>query len=146
MSKAAAEGAFGQLHHQQVPASVDAQTVIRMNRDTLYSTGVFDLDAAPVAVTLPDAGQRYMSLQVLTEDVYTADVVYAPGAFTYTKDKARSALQALGALAGTGVMFGRRDEVDPVSFLIGRPPLLRGRRLGLSWQPVFRRAPQLPGR
>jgi hypothetical protein len=27
-----------------------------MNRDTLYSAAVFDLDAGPVTITLPDAG------------------------------------------------------------------------------------------
>jgi hypothetical protein len=32
--------------------------VIRLNRDTLYSLGVFELAAAPVTVTLPDAGNR----------------------------------------------------------------------------------------
>jgi para-nitrobenzyl esterase len=26
---------------------IDAQDVVRMTRDTLYSSGVFDLDAAP---------------------------------------------------------------------------------------------------
>jgi hypothetical protein len=34
------------------------QTVIRMNRDTLYSAGVFDLDAGPVTFALPDPGKR----------------------------------------------------------------------------------------
>lgn len=58
-----------------------------MDRDTLYSSGVFDLDAGPVTVTLPDTGKRFMSMQVISEDHYTVDVVYAPGRFTYTRDK-----------------------------------------------------------
>jgi hypothetical protein len=41
-----------------------------MNRDTLYSLSVFDLDAGPVTVALPDAGQRFMSMQVIDEDHY----------------------------------------------------------------------------
>ena len=57
--------------HRREMASIDQQTVIRMNRDTLYSFGVFDLDAAPVTITLPDAGKRYMSMQVINEDHYT---------------------------------------------------------------------------
>ena len=68
-------------------APIDKQDVVRMNRDTLYSSGVFDLDAAPVTVTLPDAGKRFMSMQVISQDHYTTEVVYAPGRFTYTKDK-----------------------------------------------------------
>jgi hypothetical protein len=38
------------------------------NRDTLYSLSVFDLDAGPVTVTLPNAGQRFISMQVIDED------------------------------------------------------------------------------
>ena len=32
---------------------------------------VFDLDAGPVTITLPDAGKRFMSMQVINEDQYT---------------------------------------------------------------------------
>ena len=41
---------------------VDKQIVIRGNRDTIYSAAVFDLDAGPVTVTLPDAGKRFRSV------------------------------------------------------------------------------------
>jgi hypothetical protein len=47
------------------------QGIIRFNRDTLYSGAVFDLDAGPVTVRLPDAGKRFMSMQVINEDQYT---------------------------------------------------------------------------
>lgn len=67
--------------------SIDKQKVVRMNRDTLYSSGVFDLDAAPVTITLPDPGKRLMSLLVINEDHYAVDVSYAPGSYTCTKDK-----------------------------------------------------------
>jgi para-nitrobenzyl esterase len=50
-----------------------------MNRDTLYSSGVFDLDAGPLTITLPDAGRRFMSMQVINQDHYTLQVSYAPG-------------------------------------------------------------------
>jgi hypothetical protein len=60
-------------------AAIDKQDVVRMNRDTLYSSGVFDLEAAPVTITLPDAGKRFMSMQVVSDDHYTTEVVCAPG-------------------------------------------------------------------
>jgi hypothetical protein len=44
---------FGKFEHNREPLPIDKQTVIRTNRDTLYSGAVFDLDAAPVAITLP---------------------------------------------------------------------------------------------
>lgn len=167
------DGAFGKLVHVREPAPIEKQDVVRMNRDTLYSSGVFDLDAAPVSVTLPDAGERYMALQVVSEDQYTIDVLYAPTRVTITKEmvgtryvallvrtlanplskddlrsanalqdaitveqarqgrfevpgwdpvsqkKARDALLALQSLGGVENQFGRRDEVDPVAFLIG---------------------------
>ena len=56
-------GGLGKLHHRREPAAIDDQTVIRLNRDTLYSSGVFDLDAGPVTITMPDAGKRFMSLR-----------------------------------------------------------------------------------
>lgn len=79
--------AFGKLSHSRDMAAIDKQDVVRMNRDTLYSSGVFDLEAAPVTITLPDAGKRFMSLQVVSQDHYTTEVVYGPGTFTYTKAK-----------------------------------------------------------
>lgn len=81
------DGAFGKLRHRRAMAAIDNQDVVRMNRDTLYSSGVFDLDAAPVTITLPDAGKRFMSMQVISQDHYTTEVAYGPGPFAYSKDK-----------------------------------------------------------
>ena len=72
--------------HERELADIDKQTVIRLNRDTLYSFGVFDLDAGPVTVTLPDADGRFVSLQLINNDHYAVDVFYAPGTHTITKD------------------------------------------------------------
>jgi hypothetical protein len=81
----AKDAAFGQLRHRREPARVDHQTVIRLNRDTLYSSGVFDLDAGPVTVTMPDPGTRYISMQVIDEDHYTHDIFYGRGTHTLTR-------------------------------------------------------------
>jgi hypothetical protein len=72
------------LGHRDLPVE---NTGVRPNRETLYSFAVFDLDAGPVTITLPDAGKRFMSMQVVDQDHYTTEMVYAPGTFTYTKDK-----------------------------------------------------------
>jgi para-nitrobenzyl esterase len=84
-ANAARDGAFGQLQHDRAPVAIDKQDVIRMNRDTLYSRGVFDLDAGPVTIVLPDTGKRFMSLLVVNQDHYTRPVVYAPGNYTFTR-------------------------------------------------------------
>src|SRR5262245_24398652 len=79
------DGGFGRFFHHREPTPVDKQTVIRMNRDTLYSGAVFDLNAGPVTITLPDAGKRFMSLQVINEDQYTPAVIYK-GSYTLTRE------------------------------------------------------------
>jgi hypothetical protein len=81
-----AKDAFGTVAHKREPASIDHQTVIRLNRDTLYSFGVFDLDAGPVTITLPDAGKRFMSLAVINQDHYVPQVVYRAGPYVFTRE------------------------------------------------------------
>ncbi len=55
---------------------------MRPNRDTLYSMSVFDLDAGPVTITLPDAGKRFMTMMVVDQDHYVPMVVYGKGTHT----------------------------------------------------------------
>lgn len=98
-------GGFAHFHFYRELAPIANQNVIRLNRDTLYAAAVFDLDAGPVTITLPDAGKRFISLQVITEDHYTPAVYYKPGHYTLSKDK-----------VGTRyVLAGIRILVDPNS-------------------------------
>ena len=46
-----------------------------MNRDTLYSSGIFDLAAAPVTIALPDPGGRYMSLRRIVLIIFSIMLV-----------------------------------------------------------------------
>src|ERR1700746_2796895 len=66
----------GKFFHRREIEPDDNQIVIRGNRDTVYSATVFDLDAGPVTVTLPQAGKRFMSLIVIDQDQYTPAVYY----------------------------------------------------------------------
>ena len=80
------DGGFGKFMHRREPTPIARQTGIRMNRDTLYSAAVFDLDAGPVTVTLPDSGKRFLSMQVIDEDAYTVEVVYGVGVHKLIKE------------------------------------------------------------
>jgi hypothetical protein len=80
------DGGLGTLFHRREPASIEKQTVIRLNRDTLYSSGVFDLAAGPVTITLPESRGRFMSMQMIDEDQYTPAVFYGAGRHTFTRD------------------------------------------------------------
>jgi len=96
-------GGIRKLVHHREPASIDHQTVIRLNRDTLYSFAVFDLDAGPVTVTMPDPGKRFMSMQVINEDHYVPAVCYGAGSHLLTRN-----------MVGTRyVLVGIRTFVDP---------------------------------
>jgi len=75
-NNAAKEGGFGKFLHIRQPTEIEHQMVVRMNRDTLYSSAVFDLDAGPVTVTFPDAGGRFMSMEAIDEDHYVHGVFY----------------------------------------------------------------------
>src|SRR5262245_6595037 len=66
-SRTVKDGGFGKFSHHRELTPIDKQAVIRMNRDTLYSAAVFDLNAGGVTVFLPDAGERFISLQEINE-------------------------------------------------------------------------------
>jgi hypothetical protein len=66
---------------------------------------VFDLDAGPVTVTLPDAGERFMSMQVLDEDQYTSQVLYGAGRHSLSRE----------SIGTRYVSLGVRILVDPAS-------------------------------
>lgn len=91
-----------QWFHFRAPTPVENQTVIRMNRDTLYSTAVVDISEG-ATVTLPDATGRYMTMMVVNEDHFINRVYGEPGSYELTM-----------ADHGTPfVMLALRTFVDP---------------------------------
>ena len=64
--------------HDRAPASLDQQTVIRMNRDTLYSFLVADISSG-ATLTIPDYGGRYLSVMVVNRDHYINRVFHEAG-------------------------------------------------------------------
>jgi hypothetical protein len=71
-------GCFGVLCHDRGPKPVDQQDIIRLNRDTPYSGGVFDL-TAPVTIEMPEAGKASNYLRIMPGWNYTARL-YRPRA------------------------------------------------------------------
>lgn len=86
MKRYAAQGAFGKFLHIRGMTPVDRQDVIRMNRDTLYSAGVFDL-TTPVTIVKPDPGKRFQSMLVINQDHSMLPVEHGAGRFTLTREK-----------------------------------------------------------
>jgi hypothetical protein len=79
-------GGLGGFDHLRQLHSIEGAGV-RPNRDTLYSEAVFDLDAGAVTITLPDAGERFLSMLVIDEDHYAYTVVYAAGSYTFSREQ-----------------------------------------------------------
>jgi hypothetical protein len=95
-------GGVNRLAHNRVPAPIDHQTVIRMNRDTLYSFGIIDISAG-ATLTIPPHGERYVSAMVVNEDHLINAVFHDPGEHELTMDQ----------LGSPHVMIGVRVLVDP---------------------------------
>jgi len=64
--------------HFRRPTPLDQQSVIRMNRDTLYSVAVVDISAG-ATLTVPDGLGRYMTVMVINEDGYLNRVFHEAG-------------------------------------------------------------------
>lgn len=78
-------GAINTWGHLRSPTPVDQQPVIRMNRDTIYSAAIVDISEG-ATLTIPDTGDRYMSVMVVNEDHYINFVFHEPGDYVLTMD------------------------------------------------------------
>jgi hypothetical protein len=67
-----------------------------MNRDTLYSLAVVDISDG-ATVTVPDAGDRYLSLMVINQDHYINRIFTEPGTYELTVEEFDTPWVALGA-------------------------------------------------
>jgi hypothetical protein len=94
-------GGFGKFRHGLELAPPVQQGIVRPNRDTLYSFAVFDFDAGPVTITLPEAGKRFMGMQIVNEDQYTPAIYDGAGTHTLTRQ-----------------MIGTRYAIAVVRFLV----------------------------
>jgi len=78
-------GGFGKFEHGRTLAPPVQKGIVRPNRDTLYSFVIVDLDAGPVTIGLPNAGKRFMGMQVINQDQYTRATYYGEGTHTLTR-------------------------------------------------------------
>ncbi len=79
-------GGVNRFVHLRGPTPLDKQSVIRMNRDTLYSAAIVDISKG-ATLTVPDAGKRYLSVMVVNEDHYVNEVIHKPGKHRLTMEK-----------------------------------------------------------
>jgi len=80
------QGGFGKFLHIRLPVPIDKQDVIRMNRDTLYSAGIFDL-TNPVTIIKPNSDNRFQSMMLVSQDHSIFPTEHGSGEFTLTKEQ-----------------------------------------------------------
>jgi hypothetical protein len=77
-------GGIGIVRHDREPIAIEDQFLIRMNRDTPHSQGVFDL-TTPLTVTIPETNGRFISFMMNNQDHYQQILTYEPGTYTFTQ-------------------------------------------------------------
>lgn len=76
-------GGINTFYHFREVIPLDTQTVIRMNRDALYSGAVIDISKG-ATLTIPETNGRYLSAMVINEDGYINKVYQGKGTYKLT--------------------------------------------------------------
>jgi len=76
-------GEINTFVHIREPQPIDKQSVIRMNRDTIYSSAIVDISKG-ATLTIPQTNGRYVSAMVVNEDHYVNNVYHDPGTYKLT--------------------------------------------------------------
>jgi hypothetical protein len=100
-------GAVNAFSHNREPAAVDHQTVIRLNRDTLYSFAVVDISEG-AALSIPEHGGRYVSAMVVNEDHFINGIFHDAGEHQLTIDQ----FQTAHVLVAVRILVDSTDPAD----------------------------------
>ena len=76
-------GEVNKLFHFREPMPLDGQSVIRSNRNTLYSDAIVDISKG-ATLTIPKTNGRYVSVMVVNEDHYLNKVYHGQGTYKLT--------------------------------------------------------------
>jgi hypothetical protein len=121
------------LIHKRKLTPTDDQPVVRMNRDTYYSTAVVDVSKG-ATISLPDIPEgKYISVQPVTEDHRIQPMSYGPGTYelathtgthmvvivrldaTFTEEEAARYQDQVVISANSDKLFSA-EPVEPESF------------------------------
>ena len=87
-------GGVNRWYHYREPTPLNRQPVIRMNRDTLYSGAIVDIRKG-AQLTLPDSGDRYMTVMFVNEDHYDNLVLSSAGTYAIEMDEHKTQFVSL---------------------------------------------------
>jgi hypothetical protein len=78
-------GGINKLNRFDGVAKLDDQPIIRLNQDTVYTMGVVDVSKG-ATVTIPDAGDRFISTTFVDSDHYVHAANYGSGTYDIPQD------------------------------------------------------------
>jgi len=78
-------GGINKLDRWNGIAKIDNQPIIRLNQDTVYTMGVVDVSEG-ATVTLPDTGDRFISVQFVDADHYIYPAKYGAGTYDFPQE------------------------------------------------------------
>ena len=99
-------GGVNRWFYIRKPTPMDQQTVVRMNRDTLYSASIVDTSKGATVTLPPLPAGRFMSVLLVDNDHYAPAVYYAPGTYDLPRDT-----KYLAVIVRTQVL-GPNDDAD----------------------------------
>ena len=76
-------GGVNKFFHFREAVPLDKQTLIRMNRDALYSSAIVDISKG-ATLTIPETDGRYLSIMIMNEDGYINKVYQGKGTYKLT--------------------------------------------------------------
>ena len=80
---ARAGGKLNTFAHVRNVVGIDAKSSKRLNRDTLYSVAIVNISEG-AELLMPDAGDRYMSVQIVNQDGFTNKIIHGAGNHSLT--------------------------------------------------------------
>jgi hypothetical protein len=78
-------GGINKLNRFDGVAKLDDQPIIRLNQETVYTMGVVDVSKG-ATVTIPDAGDRFISTTFVDSDHYVHAAKYGSGTYDIPQD------------------------------------------------------------
>lgn len=75
---ARAGGKLNTFSHGRRVADINSRSSKRLNRDTLYSVAIVNISKG-ASIQIPEAGDRYMSVQVVNQDGFTNKIFHGAG-------------------------------------------------------------------
>jgi hypothetical protein len=109
-----AAGGINQFSHTRNIAEIDNRSSRRLNRDTLYSVAIVDISKGAV-VEMPDAGSRYMSMQIVNQAGYTNAVLHGGGRYELSQEEFDTTFVWL--LVRTLVLSSVEDDLERANAL-----------------------------